>query len=70
MAAAQIKSADGTLQLHFFVDEVADYHHSRIFAPLMVNLLSPGGIFLGARRLIFSVQVCCSVKSVKGGEGG
>lgn len=57
VAVAQIKNSDGTLQLHYFVDEVADYLHSRIFAPLMVNWLSPGGIFQGARRLIFTVQV-------------
>eukprot|EP00026_Physarum_polycephalum_P003031 Phypoly_transcript_03040.p1 GENE.Phypoly_transcript_03040~~Phypoly_transcript_03040.p1 ORF type:complete len:833 (+),score=110.97 Phypoly_transcript_03040:44-2542(+) len=56
VAAAQIKNSDGTLQLHFFIDEVADYLHSRIFAPLMVNWLSPGGIFQGARRVLFTVQ--------------
>ena len=61
MAVAQILSASGTLQLHYFVSQAADYLHSRAFAPVMVNWLSPGQVFQGARRLTFLIQVCMRV---------
>jgi len=51
-----VASSDGTQQLYYFLEQAADYIHSRVFAPVLVNWISPAGIFIGARRLTFSVQ--------------
>ena len=56
VAAAAFKMADGTEQLNYFLQQGADYIHSMAFASVMVNWISPGGLFIGARRLSFSVQ--------------
>jgi hypothetical protein len=47
---------NGTEQLRYFMDEGADYIHSMAFASVMVNWISPGGLFIGMRRIIFTVQ--------------
>jgi hypothetical protein len=48
--------ADGTEQFHYFLQQGADYIHSMAFASLMVNWISPGGLFIGQRRVTFLVQ--------------
>ena len=58
IAAAVFNMGDGTEQLHYFVDETSDYIHSMVFAPILVNWLSPGGLFIGARRLTLTVRPC------------
>jgi hypothetical protein len=47
---------DGTEQLRYFMSEGADYIHSMAFSNVMTNWISPGGLFIGMRRLIFTVQ--------------
>jgi hypothetical protein len=47
---------DGTEQMCYFLTQGSDYIHSMAFASVMVNWISPGGLFIGARRLTFSVQ--------------
>jgi hypothetical protein len=56
VAAAAFKMGDGTQQLHYFVEQTSEWVHSMVFGPPMVNWVSPGGLFIGARRLTLSVQ--------------
>jgi hypothetical protein len=48
--------SDSTERLVYFLTQGSDYIHSMAFASVMINWISPGGLFIGARRLTFSVQ--------------
>eukprot|EP00026_Physarum_polycephalum_P002197 Phypoly_transcript_02202.p1 GENE.Phypoly_transcript_02202~~Phypoly_transcript_02202.p1 ORF type:complete len:872 (+),score=170.46 Phypoly_transcript_02202:200-2815(+) len=56
VAAAAFKMPDGTQQLHYYLQQGADYIHSMAFASVMVNWISPANIFVGSRRLTLLVQ--------------
>lgn len=40
---------DGTQQLHYFVDQSAEYIHSMAFAPILLNWIMPGKLFVGMK---------------------
>lgn len=56
VAAAIFNMTDGTQQLHYFMDQADDFIFAQVYGPILVNWLSPGGIFIGARRLTLAVQ--------------
>jgi hypothetical protein len=44
-------------QLISYFTKTKDTLHSLALAPLLINWLSPGGMFIGSRRMYLSVQV-------------
>lgn len=56
VAAAHFNMSDGTEQLHYFISQNSQYIFSMVFAPVLVNWISPAKIFIGNRRLTLAIQ--------------
>eukprot|EP00026_Physarum_polycephalum_P002586 Phypoly_transcript_02593.p1 GENE.Phypoly_transcript_02593~~Phypoly_transcript_02593.p1 ORF type:complete len:829 (+),score=203.62 Phypoly_transcript_02593:53-2539(+) len=56
VAVAALHMTDGTQQLHYFIAQSSKYFFSRVFSVILLNWLSPAGLFVGYRRHTLAVQ--------------